>query len=91
MADTNRRYAVERDALIPDDATPRPTGGVAGGSGGVKCLHAQRGQHQPGGGVRRAVGRAVRLWRAVRDRRAGRCRRGEPEVVGAALTFPFSW
>lgn len=34
------RYARERDALLPPDAAPRPTGGVGGSSGGVKCLHA---------------------------------------------------
>lgn len=34
------RYAEERDALIPADATLRPSGGVAGSRGGVKCLHA---------------------------------------------------
>ncbi len=37
-----RRYAHARDALIPPDwEGPVPTGGIAGSSGGVKCLHAQ--------------------------------------------------
>lgn len=41
VADAHRRYAVERDALIPTDhAGPRPSGGVAGTRTGVKCLHA---------------------------------------------------
>jgi hypothetical protein len=36
------RYALARDALIPEDWDgPVPTGGVAGSAGGVKCLHAQ--------------------------------------------------
>lgn len=34
------RYAAERDARIPADATLKPRGGVAGSRGGVKCLHA---------------------------------------------------
>ena len=35
------RYQEERDALLPADWTgPRPSGGVAGSRGGVKCLHA---------------------------------------------------
>ena len=34
------RYAEARDARLPADATHRPTGGVGGSSGGVKCLHA---------------------------------------------------
>lgn len=35
------RYRRKRDALIPDGYEgPRPSGGVGGGTGGVKCLHA---------------------------------------------------
>ncbi len=34
------RYAREREALLPPDARNRPSGGVGGSSGGVKCLHA---------------------------------------------------
>ena len=35
------RYRDERDALIPAGHDgPRPTGGVGGSKGGVKCLHA---------------------------------------------------
>jgi hypothetical protein len=34
------RYARERDALLPDGIRHRPSGGVGGSSGGVKCLHA---------------------------------------------------
>ena len=41
LADCHRRYAAERDALIPPDWTgPRPSGGVGGTRQGVKCLHA---------------------------------------------------
>ena len=41
LAEAHRRYAAERDALIPDDwAGPRPSGGVGGTRQGVKCLHA---------------------------------------------------
>ncbi len=36
----HRRYASERDAHVPAAATRRPSGGVGGSSGGVKCLHA---------------------------------------------------
>lgn len=41
LADAHRRYAAERDALIPADwSGPRPSGGVGGTRQGVKCLHA---------------------------------------------------
>jgi len=41
LADSHRRYAEERDALIPPGWTgPRPSGGVGGTRQGVKCLHA---------------------------------------------------
>jgi uncharacterized protein len=41
LADGHRRYAAERDALVPDDWNgPRPSGGVGGTRQGVKCLHA---------------------------------------------------
>jgi uncharacterized protein len=41
LADGHRRYAAERDALVPDDwSGPRPSGGVGGTRQGVKCLHA---------------------------------------------------
>jgi uncharacterized protein len=41
VADAHRRYAAERDAMVPTDhAGPRPSGGVAGTRTGVKCLHA---------------------------------------------------
>jgi hypothetical protein len=34
------RYAGEREALLAGGARHRPSGGVGGSSGGVKCLHA---------------------------------------------------
>ena len=41
LAEGHRRYAAERDALIPRDRPgPRPSGGVGGTRQGVKCLHA---------------------------------------------------
>ena len=50
VADAHRRYAAERDALIPRDHDgPRPTGGVAGTRRGVKCLHAHYAWHLAGG------------------------------------------
>ena len=46
IADAHRRYAEERDALIPADHTgPRPSGGVGGTRTGVKCLHAHYAFH----------------------------------------------
>jgi len=50
IADAHRRYAIERDALVPSDHTgPRPSGGVAGTRTGVKCLHAHYAWHLAGG------------------------------------------
>lgn len=41
LGDADRRYAMERDALVPADAAPVPAGGVGGNQGGgLKCLHA---------------------------------------------------
>jgi len=41
LADAHRRYAAERDALVPaGHAGPAPSGGVGGTRRGVKCLHA---------------------------------------------------
>lgn len=40
LSEAHRRYAAERDALIPGTWTgPRPSGGVGGTRRGVKCLH----------------------------------------------------
>jgi hypothetical protein len=40
LSQAHARYARERDASVPADARHRPSGGVGGSSGGVKCLHA---------------------------------------------------
>lgn len=56
----NRRYAAERDGLLPPDAVHRPFGGVGGGSGGVKCLHAHYADHRAGNG--NPIGILVAPW-----------------------------
>ena len=40
VRETHARYAEERDAALPAEARYRPSGGVGGSSGSVKCLHA---------------------------------------------------
>jgi hypothetical protein len=60
LEETHRRYASERDALLPPDASPRPTGGVAGAARGVKCLHAHYADHRAGND--NPVGEAVSWW-----------------------------
>jgi hypothetical protein len=41
LAESHRRYAEARDALLPTEwVGPRPSGGVGGTRRGVKCLHA---------------------------------------------------
>ncbi len=40
LARAHARYARERDASVPTNARHRPSGGVGGSTGGVKCLHA---------------------------------------------------
>lgn len=49
LAAAHSRYAAERDAELPDDADPRPSGGVGGTRQGVKCLHAHYAWHLAGG------------------------------------------
>ena len=50
LAEAHRRYAAERDALIPSErAGPRPSGGVGGTRQGVKCLHAHLAWYLAGG------------------------------------------
>lgn len=44
----HERYRTERDELIPEGATHRPSGGVAGASVGVKCLHAHYADYAAG-------------------------------------------
>ncbi len=41
LQDAHRRYAAERDRLLPAGwSGPKPSGGVGGTRKGVKCLHA---------------------------------------------------
>ena len=49
LEDAHERYQSERDGLIPEDAIHRPSGGVAGASFGVKCLHAHYADYAGGG------------------------------------------
>jgi len=50
LVEAHRRYAAERDALIPDGYTgPRPSAGVGGTRRGVKCLHAHYAWYLAGG------------------------------------------
>ncbi len=44
----HNRYRADRDALLPGDADPVPSGGVAGARTGVKCLHAHYADHAVG-------------------------------------------
>lgn len=48
VASAHARYEQARDSLLAPDAHPRPSGGVGGSSGGVKCLHAHYADHAAG-------------------------------------------
>lgn len=48
FAAAHDRYARERDASLDDSLKPRPSGGIAGSRGGVKCLHAHYADHAAG-------------------------------------------
>lgn len=54
------RYAAERDAAVPSGAHPAPSGGVAGATGGIKCLHAHYADHAAGN--TNPVGELVAPW-----------------------------
>jgi hypothetical protein len=44
--DADAAYAADRDRFVPEGHVgPRPTGGVGGTRGGVKCLHAHLAHH----------------------------------------------
>lgn len=60
MTVAHERYEAERDALIPIDAKHRPTGGVAGLTLGVKCLHAHYADHAAGND--NPIGTLVAPW-----------------------------
>jgi len=53
-------YEEERDRLVPSGVRPRPSGGVAGLTRGVKCLHAHYADHAAGGD--NPVGGLVAPW-----------------------------
>jgi hypothetical protein len=55
-----QRYAAERDSLVPEAATHRPSGGVAGSERGVKCLHAHYADYRAGHD--NPVGELVTPW-----------------------------
>lgn len=48
VEEASLRYARERDALLDPRVEPKPTGGVGGSSGGVKCLHAHYADYRAG-------------------------------------------
>lgn len=56
----HRRYAADRDALVPADAPRRPSGGVGGTTRGVKCLHAHYADTAAGND--NPVGEVVAAW-----------------------------
>jgi len=67
LAASHRRYALERDALLPGDHTgPKPSGGVGGTRRGVKCLHAHLAWWLAGGDD--PVGRWVAVQLGLADR-----------------------
>ncbi|MGH8914990.1 MAG: DUF501 domain-containing protein [Acidimicrobiia bacterium] len=60
LDEANAAYEEARDALVPGDASPAPSGGVGGTTTGIKCLHAHY-AHTRGGGEN-PVGELVRDW-----------------------------
>lgn len=48
LAEAHERYARDRDASMPAAARHSPRGGVAGASGGIKCLHAHYADYMAG-------------------------------------------
>lgn len=60
LAAAHRRYAADRDALVPDGTEPRPSGGVGGTARGVKCLHAHYADSAAGNA--NPVGQLVAAW-----------------------------
>lgn len=82
LAAAHRRYRAERDAAVPAGTEPRPAGGVAGSSRGVKCLHAHYADLRAGND--NPVGEVVAPWVDPLD-----C--GEPcvaDVEGRAVANP---
>ena len=54
------RYAAQRDALLPENPRLQPSGGVAGATSGVKCLHAHYADTRAGNA--NPVGDLVSPW-----------------------------
>lgn len=76
----NRRYQEERDALVPPDTVPAPSGGVGGITGeGLKCLHSHYADFAAGND--NPVGELVRPFVEPLD-----CDR--PCVVGSERALP---
>ena len=73
LAEAHARYERERDVSVPVDARHRPSGGVGGSSGGVKCLHAHYADF--------AAGRENPIGREVREEI------GEPRCEVACVAF----
>jgi hypothetical protein len=73
IEEAHARYARQRDASVPAHARHRPTGGVGGSSGGVKCLHAHYADF--------AAGNDNPVGRRVRDEI------GEPRCEMPCVTF----
>ncbi len=81
LQEAHRRYARERDRLLPEGESPRPGGGVAGATAGVKCLHAHYADHAAGND--NPVGEIVAAWVEPLD-----C--DQPCVVGDAANPAWS-
>jgi len=60
LEEAQRRYAAERDALVPEGTSLRPSGGVGGTTHGVKCLHAHYADHAVGND--NPIGALVAPW-----------------------------
>ena len=73
MRAAHARYAAERDASLPEGPLHRPSGGIGGSSGGVKCLHAHYADHVAG--HENPIGRSVAL------------EIGEPECARPCVAF----
>lgn len=80
----HRRYAAERDALLPPaHEGPRPTGGVGGTRAGVKCLHAHLAWWLVGGEDPVGEWTAVQLGLVASGARAGEG--GAPATMTAVM------
>jgi hypothetical protein len=85
VAAANDRYAKERDALVPPGIVHRPVGGVGGGAGGVKCLHAHYADHAAGND--NPIGALVAPWVEPLDCTIG-CIEGNPPVINPSWSEP---